>query len=85
MYHFEWVSDPGHAWLRVHRDLINELGWTQISQYSYHDNNEWVYLEEDSDATKFIEFLDSKGIGSKFSESPEQVNDMSFVRNLTRF
>ena len=85
MYHFVWFSDPGHAWLRVHRDLINELGWTQISQYSYHDNNEWVYLEEDSDATKFIEFLDSKGIGSKFSESPEQVNDMSFVRNLTRF
>ena len=85
MYHFVWFSDPGHAWLRVHRDLINELGWTQISQYSYHDNNEWVYLEEDSDATKFIEFLDSKGIGSKFSESPEQVNDMSFVRDLTPF
>jgi len=26
MYHLMWVSDPGHAWLQVGWDLINDLG-----------------------------------------------------------
>lgn len=87
MYHLMWFSDPGHAWLQVGWDLINDLGWKKISQYSYHDD-EYVYLEEDSDAPRFLDFLDSKGLGVAFSELPpdsEQVNDLSFVRNLTPF
>jgi hypothetical protein len=87
MHHFAWVSDPGHAWLQVGWDLIDDLGWTNVSQYSYHDEH-YVYLEEDSDAPKFLNFLDSKGIGVGFSEfpiDPEQINDLSFVRNLTRW
>ena len=82
MHHFTWVSDPGHAWLQVEADLINDLQWTNISKYSYHDD-EYVYLEEDSDAPKFLESLYAKGIAVAFSET-EQENEDSIVRNMAR-
>ena len=87
MYHLMWISDPGHSWLQVEWLFIDALGWNKISKYSYHDEH-YVYLEEDSAAPRFLEFLDSKGIVVSFSEfpiDPDQVNDLSFVRNLTRF
>jgi hypothetical protein len=57
-----WLSDPGHAWLKVplievFRAEVDHL----ISEYSYYDNN-FAYLEEDCDA--FI-FLDRVRINSK--------------------
>ena len=77
-----WEADPGHAWLQVGWSLIEELGWNNVSKYSYHDD-EYVYLEEDSDAPKFLNFLESKGIGVWFEERYN--NSPSFVRNLTQW
>ena len=56
---FHWLSDPGHAWLRVPLRLVNELGiGHKITSYSY--VWQWpaagsLYLEEDCDAHTFIE------------------------------
>tara|TARA_R110000751_G_scaffold102480_1_gene197100 strand:+ start:270 stop:623 length:354 start_codon:yes stop_codon:yes gene_type:complete len=81
MYHFAWMTDPSHGWLQVGWDLISEYKYDDISSYSYHDDL-YVYLEEDRDAPKWLEFLDSKGIGYSFSDFPSHTNEDSFVRNL---
>jgi hypothetical protein len=51
---FEFISDPGHAWLRVPVKLLED--WDidiLISEYSYR-TREFAYLEEDCDAAIFI-------------------------------
>lgn len=47
-----WVSDPGHAWLRVPHSELARVGYAP-SQYSYRDQ-EYGYLEEDCDAAAFL-------------------------------
>ena len=83
MYHLTWFSDPGHAWLQVGWDLINDLRWTNVSKYSYYDD-EFVYLEEDSDAPKFLEFLNSRNLGFELVNELWYEED-SFVRDLARW
>lgn len=51
---FEFISDPGHAWLRVPIKLLED--WNidiLISEYSYR-TRAMAYLEEDCDAGIFI-------------------------------
>jgi len=51
---FEFIIDPGHAWLRVPIKLLED--WNidiLISEYSYR-TREMAYLEEDCDAGVFI-------------------------------
>lgn len=52
---FKYYSDPGHAWLAVRIKDLKDIGidQTQFSSYSYIKGGT-VYLEEDSDATKFL-------------------------------
>lgn len=56
MYQFpySWVIDPGHGWLKVPVTHVcpQEM---KISSYSFYDDN-WAYLEEDSDAGKFLRY-----------------------------
>jgi hypothetical protein len=48
-----FFSDPGHGWIKVSRAEINKLGiGDKISRCSYQRGN-FVYLEEDGDATLF--------------------------------
>jgi len=57
---YNWISDPGHAWLEVSLDEIYALNiQDQISRYSY-IRGERVYLEEDCDAGIFIEALKAR-------------------------
>jgi len=53
--YFEFISDPGHGWLKVTvRDLAAlKLSPTDFSPYSYR-NKSALYLEEDQDAGIFI-------------------------------
>ena len=69
MKKFDFYSDPSHGWLKVTRKELIELGIeTQISGYSY-QKGDAVYLEEDSDATKFIDAWEKKhGIKSMNSQ-----------------
>jgi len=54
-----WYTDPGHAWLRVHRDVLTAYGFNEsdFSRFSYVDQYGFLYLEEDSDAPKFLSAL----------------------------
>jgi hypothetical protein len=48
-------NDPGHGWLAVKRSELKELGIAgKVTLYSY-ERGETVYLEEDCDATLFID------------------------------
>jgi hypothetical protein len=52
---YKFYSDAGHGWLAVKRSEIYTLGIAeQVSRYSY-QKGQTVYLEEDCDATLFIE------------------------------
>ena len=50
---YKFYSDAGHGWLAVKRAELVELGLAdKISGYSY-QRGQTVYLEEDSDMSKF--------------------------------
>jgi hypothetical protein len=56
-----YFSDPSHAWLRVKISEIEKMGiGLTISKSSYR-KGQYAYLEEDSDAPKFLK--------AKFGES----------------
>lgn len=51
---FAFISDPGHAWLEVPRQLLHDFGIEyDISSFSY-VQGKTAYLEEDCDADIFI-------------------------------
>ena len=57
---FKFYSDPSHGWLAVKRQLLRDLKIiNDISSYSY-QRGKTVYLEEDSDAQKFINAFEKK-------------------------
>ena len=69
-------SDPSHAWLAVKLSEIKMLGiQADITNYSF-IKGKTAYLEEDSDAPKFIRAMKLKGIdiaikeGSRRERSP---------------
>lgn len=58
---YRFTSDAGHGWLHVKRKELEELGiLDQISRYSYQRGG-MVYLEEDSDMTRFINAKKARG------------------------
>lgn len=65
---FDFISDPGHAWLKVPADLLRELGIAdQITSYSYWRKG-FAYLEEDCDAGLFLSAMRAAGREYKFRE-----------------
>ena len=57
---YDFISDPGHGWLRVTRTELNGLGIAdQISSCSY-QKGQYVYLEEDCDAPVFEKAWEAK-------------------------
>lgn len=78
-----FFSDPGHGWLEV--DMVDIIGLglaNKISDYSYM-HGEYAYLEEDCDATLFIEAAKEAGIKlnyvSHFSDTDSE------IRSYARF
>lgn len=70
-----WISDPGHAWLRVPIKKLFELGLAdKISTYSYL-RNQHAYLEEDNDAWVFLEAI---------GKTPKDFKDRSCTNNYSR-
>ena len=65
---YDFISDPGHGWLKVPLFDLVESGVTkQISEFSYL-TKEHAYLEEDCDAGTFIEALKKRRINVEFNE-----------------
>ena len=80
-YKYNFYSDAAHGWLRVLSQEIADLGLVDaISPYSYFSpNGKYIYLEEDSDATKFID-----AYTLKYNEVPEfnyKYSERSAIRN----
>jgi len=75
-------SDPGHGWLAVKRSELLELELAdKISTCSY-QNGKTVYLEEDCDASLFINALKERDIEFKCRESFKEYTP---IRNYERF
>lgn len=63
---FNFYSDPGHGWLKVPISLLVEFGIeNEISSCSYM-KGDFAYLEEDCDASLFIEAMKSRGIEPEY-------------------
>jgi hypothetical protein len=77
-----WHFDPGHAWLQVHRETLEDFNFdaSDFSEFSYADSH-YLYLEEDCDAGKFM-----RAVGDKAEiEFKERECDSTFnVRALGR-
>ena len=68
MRKYDFYIDPGHGWMKVKREELKELGVeNKITGYSY-ERGEFVYLEEDGDASIFIDALEGKS-GENFEEN----------------
>jgi hypothetical protein len=80
---YTFHTDAGHGWLQVHIDELELYGIAdQVSSYSY-KNGVHVYLEEDCDATLFINTLENKGIQFKYNTL--HTNDDSIIRTFKRY
>ena len=80
---YTFYSDPSHGWLEVSKKELQELSILKnVSEYSY-INQDMIYLEEDSDASIFINSYKSKyGMNPKIYEPIQDNND---IRNYSRF
>ena len=78
-----FISDSGHAWLKVSKDLFNRTNrkMRHISCYSYEDDKNY-YLEEDVDATNYIQNL--KELSFRFNISEIDDGEYSSIRDLKR-
>lgn len=56
---YDFISDPGHGWLKVKRKEVEALG-IHVSQFSY-QRGEFVYLEEDADLLRFVKAKEALG------------------------
>jgi hypothetical protein len=82
---YTFYSDPSHGWLKVERKEIEEIK-NQISRFSYQKvtkTGDFVYLEEDCDAPKFLKLLESKGKQYKIKGSNS--NNSSRIRNYCSY
>jgi len=76
---FQHYTDPGHGWIKVPVKLLKSLGIEgKISTYSYR-LGEYAYLEEDSDASLFLESMSAAGEEFKFVT--KHTNKQSKIRN----
>ena len=75
-------SDPGHGWLAVKRaELIRLNILDRVSPYSY-QNGQTVYLEEDGDASLFLNRKEEVG---EEVESKESYQDNTPIRRYAGF
>ena len=65
---FDVYNDPAHGWIKVRRNTakrLMDIDFVRLSSFSY-QRGEWLYLEEDCDATLFISCLKSQNITPMF-------------------
>ncbi len=82
---FTFYSDSGHGWLKVPFITLVVLGIkNKISSYSYVSNDSKnVYLEEDCDASIFIEAYKQKYGAINIAE--KYIDGECFIRELPSY
>ena len=81
MQDFDFYSDPGHGWLKVPAAKLEAVGLTarDFTSYSYASDTA-LYLEEDADASKFIDAWRAKFGEPSIKEHTSK--GRSFIRSL---
>ncbi|HBO18235.1 MAG TPA: hypothetical protein DD612_01140 [Methylophilaceae bacterium] len=74
----EYIQDPSHGWIKVPKNLCDGL---KFSEFSY-QFQEMYFLEEDLDASLFLDTLDQNQIKYEFKEII--FNDLSSIRRYER-
>lgn len=86
---YTFFSDPGHGWLKVPIEQIKQLAIeTQITSCSYVSNDDkYAYLEEDLDASTFVEAAMKVGWIKDFNKSIREsyTDSNSFIRRLKNY
>ncbi len=81
---FDFISDPGHGWIKCQKSLLSSLGIAErISTYSYM-LGDYAYLEEDCDASILCKALTDSKIQFKFRERHCE-NRQSKIRNYPTY
>ena len=82
---FDFYSDPGHGWLKVSKEVLKKYigkDWRKIfSSFSY-EKGKYVYLEEDSDVSRFKNWMEAGGQTVEIRQRP-QTNSRSRIRNYS--
>jgi hypothetical protein len=82
---FRKFNDPSHGWVRVRRVELSRLGiLDKISKYSYQNNN-FVYLEEDSDWPRFVNAYIDKHNVKPIVKNQETSNCESKIRTYSQY
>lgn len=82
---FTYYSDPGHGWVQVHKAFLEQLvgcDWRIVfSSFSYYSRRDgFVYLEEDSDAPKFLGLCLANSVEPTFTK--QNFDTECFIRSL---
>tara|TARA_X000001388_G_scaffold12770_1_gene7563 strand:- start:1135 stop:1413 length:279 start_codon:yes stop_codon:yes gene_type:complete len=81
--HLIFYSDPKHAWLKTSLEDLKKLKIeNKVSTYSY-INGDHVYLEEDCDATLYLNTLKDYGIDYLIEDN--YCNNDSIIRTYNRY
>lgn len=84
---YQVYNDPSHGWIKVPKADLRKLGIAdKVSQYSY-QRGEFAYLEEDADATLFVEALYAAGLQLKlknnYSDKSSKIRSYDTYEYLT--
>ena len=82
---FDFYSDPGHGWLKVSKSfLIKHIGaqWRSVFTPFSYERGDFVYLEEDCDLSRFINWMESAGQTVNIRQRP-QSNNRSRIRSYS--
>lgn len=80
-----FVSDPGHAWLKVTIEALEGSGAGHlITRYSYIDRSH-AYLEEDQDAGAYIEAVKRKNGGNLTLDYKETHQENTPIRTYAGY
>jgi len=78
-----FYCDPSHGWLEVMREDVDALNLAdKISRHSYARAG-WVYLEEDNDASRYLDAAKAAGYTLQIVE--RYTGTDSHIRNMERF
>ena len=79
---YRYITDPGHGWLEVPRQLLRELDIEyDITVFSYVDKGR-AYLEEDRDMPAFINAFKVQLSDVELVIDEISLDHDAFVRNL---
>lgn len=80
---FDVYSDAGHGWVKVNKDLLQQIGIAdKITSYSY-ERGDYAYLEEDVDLTTFYNaYKDKFGVEVRFRS---HYSDNSKIRGYNHY